>query len=42
MGQKVVVVVLGDGAVGIWRHARQFLAIDRVEVVEIVDIFHAL
>jgi hypothetical protein len=43
LGTRAVslVVVLGDGAEWIWRHARQFLDIDGVQVVEIVDIFHA-
>lgn len=36
-----VVVVLGDGADWIWRYAWQFLGRRGVEVVEIVDIFHA-
>jgi hypothetical protein len=36
-----LVVVLGDGADWIWRYARQFLGRRGVEVVEIVDIFHA-
>lgn len=36
-----VVVVLGDGADWIWRYAAPFLAVGRVEVVEIVDIYHA-
>ncbi len=36
------VVVLGDGADWIWRHASAFLAIGKVEIVEIVDIYHAL
>jgi hypothetical protein len=35
------VVVLGDGADWIWRYARQFLGRRGVEVVEIIDIFHA-
>ena len=35
------VVVLGDGAHGIWDRARAFLDLPGVEVVEIVDIFHA-
>jgi len=35
------VVVLGDGADWIWRYARQFVGIGQVQVVEIVDIFHA-
>jgi hypothetical protein len=37
----VLVVVLGDGADWIWRYARQFLGVWQVQVVEIVDIFHA-
>lgn len=36
-----LVVVLGDGADWIWRYAWQFLGQRGVEVVEIVDIFHA-
>jgi hypothetical protein len=36
-----LVVVLGDGADWIWRYAQQFLGRRGVEVVEIVDIFHA-
>ena len=36
-----VVVVLGDGAEWIWSHARRFLGLPGVEVVEIVDIYHA-
>jgi len=36
-----LVVVLGDGADWIWRYARQFLGRRGVEVVEIVDVFHA-
>jgi hypothetical protein len=36
-----LVVVLGDGADWIWRYAWQFLGRHGVEVVEIVDIFHA-
>lgn len=35
------VVVLGDGADWIWTHARRFLGLAGVEVVEIVDIYHA-
>jgi hypothetical protein len=35
------VVVLGDGAEWIWAHARRFLGLPGVEVVEIVDIYHA-
>lgn len=37
----LLVVVLGDGADWIWRYARQFVGIGQVQVVEIVDIFHA-
>lgn len=37
-----MVVVLGDGADWIWRHAAEFLAVDGVKVVEILDIYHAL
>jgi hypothetical protein len=36
-----LVVVLGDGAGWIWSYAWQFLGRRGVEVVEIVDIFHA-
>lgn len=35
------VVVLGDGADWIWRHAAEFLAVDGVRLVEILDIYHA-
>jgi hypothetical protein len=35
------VVVLGDGAEWIWHRAAAFLGMDGVEVVEIVDIYHA-
>ncbi len=35
------VVVLGDGAEWIWHRAAAFLGVDGVEVVEIVDIYHA-
>jgi hypothetical protein len=35
------VVVLGDGAEWIWAHAPRFLGLAGVEVVEIVDIYHA-
>ena len=35
------VVVLGDGAEWIWRRAEAFLALPGVEVVEIVDLWHA-
>lgn len=37
----LVVVVLGDGADWIWRYAARFLAVAGVEVVEIVDVYHA-
>jgi hypothetical protein len=36
-----VVVVLGDGAAWIWERAQAFLALPGVQVVEIVDIYHA-
>ena len=36
------VVVLGDGAEWIWRGARTFLGVGAVEVIEIVDFFHAV
>jgi ribosomal protein L34E len=36
-----LVVLLGDGAEWIWAHARRFLALAGVELVEIVDIYHA-
>ncbi len=36
-----MVVVLGDGAEWIWRRAAAFLAIPGVQVIEIVDIYHA-
>ena len=39
--ELALVVVLGDGADWIWRSAWQFLGRRGVEVVEIVDIFHA-
>lgn len=39
--ELALVVVLGDGADWIWRYARQFLGRREVEVIEIVDIFHA-
>lgn len=39
--ELVLVVVLGDGAGWIWNYAWQFLGQRGVEVVEIVDIFHA-
>jgi len=35
------VVVVGDGADWIWRSARLLLAVGRVDVVEIVDMYHA-
>ncbi len=35
------VVMLGDGAEWIWHRARHFLGVRGVEVVEIVDIYHA-
>ena len=42
-GSTVVrVVVVGDGAEWIWRGARAFLGVGRVEVVEIVDFYHAV
>jgi len=37
-----LIVVLGDGADWIWRGARTFLGVGAVEVVEIVDFFHAV
>jgi len=37
----LTIAVLGDGADWIWRYARAFVAVGRVQVVEIVDIFHA-
>ena len=36
-----LVVVLGDGAEWIWHYAARFLTIGAVEVVEIVDLYHA-
>jgi len=36
-----LVVLLGDGAEWIWAHGRRFLALAGVELVEIVDIYHA-
>jgi hypothetical protein len=36
------VVVLGDGAEWIWKAAARFLGIEEVEVVEIVDYYHAV
>lgn len=38
----VRVVVVGDGAEWIWRGARAFLGVGRVEVVEMVDFYHAV
>ena len=35
------VVVLGDGAAWIWERAQAFLGVGDVEVIEIVDIYHA-
>jgi hypothetical protein len=35
------VVLLGDGAEWIWRQGRAFLALPGVEVVEIIDLYHA-
>ncbi len=35
------VVAHGDGAEWIWRHARAFLALPGVELVEIIDLYHA-
>jgi hypothetical protein len=37
-----LVVLLGDGADWIWRYGRQFLALKGVELVEIVDQYHAI
>lgn len=37
-----LVVLLGDGADWIWRYGRQFLALKGVELVEIVDLYHAI
>lgn len=37
-----LLVLLGDGADWIWRYGRQFLALKGVELVEIVDLFHAI
>jgi len=44
LGTKRVrlVVVLGDGADWIWHYAAVFLAVAGVEIVEIVDLYHAL
>lgn len=36
-----MVVVLGDGAEWIWRRAAAFLAVPGVQVIEIIDIYHA-
>lgn len=36
-----MVVVLGDGAEWIWHYASTFLGLDKVKVVEILDIYHA-
>lgn len=36
-----LVVVLGDGAAWIWHYAARFLTVGAVEVVEIVDLYHA-
>jgi hypothetical protein len=36
-----LIVVLGDGADGIWHYAARFLAVGTAEIVEIVDIYHA-
>ena len=43
LGSKLVtmIVVLGDGAGWIWHHVPDFLEFDGVEVVEIVDFYHA-
>ena len=37
-----LVVLVGDGADWIWRYGRQFLALKGVELVEIVDLYHAV
>lgn len=37
-----LVVVLGDGADWIWRYAAAFLAVAGVQIIEIVDLYHAL
>jgi hypothetical protein len=44
LGSKLVtlVVVLGDGADWIWRYAAAFLAVAGVQIIEIVDLYHAL
>ena len=34
-------VALGDGAEWIWRHARAYLGLPDVEMVEIIDLYHA-
>ena len=39
-GLVALVAVVGDGADWIWHYASEFLAIDGVKVVEIVDIYH--
>ena len=39
--RTALVVVLGDGADWIWHAAARFLALRGVELVEIVDIYHA-
>jgi len=36
-----LVVVLGDGAEWIWHYAARFLTVGAVELVEIVDLYHA-
>jgi hypothetical protein len=36
-----LVVVVGDGAEWIWTHAAPFLGLDGVQLIEIVDIYHA-
>ena len=36
-----LLVVLGDGADWIWKSAARFLQLGRVELVEIVDVYHA-
>jgi hypothetical protein len=37
-----LLVLLGDGAEWIWHYGRQFLALKGVELVEIVDLYHAI
>jgi hypothetical protein len=37
-----LVVLLGDGADWIWRYGRHFLALKGVELIEIVDLYHAI